>query len=136
MTRDFLVDVMMYCVNREVYSFENAEAVMACLRKGQAIDLLVADVYLPARSGFELLRFVKKHHPQTFFIAMSTNPADSMPAIELGADVFLAKPFVLQDLFDIVQRFVIDPSDPTCPRAGSFNKWRHPNRNRYTPTHP
>lgn len=117
MTRDFLVDVMMYCINREVPAFENAEAVMAYLTANHSIDLLVADVYLPARNGFKLLQFIKKHHPRIFFIAMSANPDDYKPAIDHGADFFLAKPFILQDLFDIVQRFVIGHPASTSVQA-------------------
>lgn len=117
MTRDFLVDVMMYCVNREVHSFGDADAMISFLRSGNRIDLLVSDVYLPGRSGFELLRLIKTQYPDIYFIAISTNPADYTPAIELGADVFLTKPFALQDLFDIVQRFVIDRPDLTSRKA-------------------
>jgi len=44
-------------------------------------------------------------------VVMSANPADELPAMELGAHAFLAKPFVLQDLFDIVQRCVVENLD-------------------------
>jgi len=108
LTRDFIVNVMMYSVNREVLAFENVDAIKAFIDAGHPIHMVLAAIHLPGKSGFELLRFLKKQKPQTRFIAMSANPADEMPAIELGADAFLARPFALQDLFKIVERFVVE----------------------------
>jgi len=39
---------------------------------------------------------------------MSSNPADEETARALKADAFLAKPFSVNDLFNIVQTFVIE----------------------------
>jgi CheY-like chemotaxis protein len=38
---------------------------------------------------------------------MSANPEDEAAAEEAGVDAFLAKPFALQDLFEIVKKFVV-----------------------------
>ncbi len=107
LTRDFVINVMMYSVNREVLSFEDVDGLRAYLRNSNAFDLVLAEIHLPGNSGFELLHFLQHEYPKTFFIAMSADPADETPAAELGADAFLAKPFVLQDLFDIVEQFVV-----------------------------
>lgn len=107
LTRDFVVNVMMYSVNREVMAFENGEALQAYIRAGGEVHLLISEVRLPGASGFELLQFFKEEHPGMKFIAMSANPADATAASELGADAFLAKPFALQDLFEIVKKFVV-----------------------------
>ncbi|MBT8341575.1 MAG: response regulator [Desulfatitalea sp.] len=105
--RDFIVTVMMYSINREILAFEHARDLQAHIGAGKRVHLLLSELHLPDMSGFDLLGFIKQEHPETYFIAMSTNPADEMPAAELNADVFLAKPFALQDLFDIVERFVV-----------------------------
>ncbi len=107
LTRDFVVNVMMYSVNREVMAFEHSEGLTAYLQAGGTIHLLFSEIHLPGKSGFDLLRQVKKDYPDIKFISMSANPADEQAASELGADAFLAKPFALQDLFDIVQRFIV-----------------------------
>lgn len=111
LTREFVVNVMMYSVNREVLEFEDAAGIQAYFDSGGSVDLVLADVYLPDISGMELLKSIKKSFPKTFVIAMSANPADETPAAELGADAFLAKPFVLQDLFAIVQKFVVEAKE-------------------------
>ena len=111
LTRDFIVNVMMYSVNREVLAFEDSAGFKAYLQAGGTVHLVLSEIHLPVDSGFELLRYLKENHPEIVFVAMSANPADETPADELGADVFLAKPFALQDLFNIVQKYVVD--DPT-----------------------
>jgi DNA-binding NtrC family response regulator len=107
LTRDFVVNVMMYSVNREVMAFEHGAGLKAYLQAGGTIHLLFSEVHLPGKGGLDLLRLVKRDYPDIKFVSMSANPADEQAASELGADAFLAKPFALQDLFDIVQRFIV-----------------------------
>ena len=107
LTRDFVVNVMMYSVNREIMAFEDGHAFAAYLQAGGTVDIVLSEIHLPEVSGFELMRSTKKDHPNITFVCMSANPADETASAELGADAFLAKPFALQDLFDIVQRFVV-----------------------------
>ena len=57
---------------------------------------------------FEVLQHIKKKMPATRFIALSADPGDEACVEALGADAFPAKPFLLSDLFNIVQRFVVD----------------------------
>ncbi len=107
LTREFVVNVMMYSVNREVMAFEHGDGIKAYLQAGGTIHLLFSEIHLAGKSGLDLLRFVKRDYPSIKFVTMSANPADETAASELGADAFLAKPFALQDLFDIVQRFIV-----------------------------
>jgi CheY-like chemotaxis protein len=107
LTRDFVVNVMTYSVNREVNAFENSEAFKAYMEAGGLVDLVLSDVQLSGENGFELLRFLKDAYPQIKFITMSASSKDEKSSSELGADAFLAKPFTLQDLFDIVKQFVV-----------------------------
>lgn len=108
LTREFIVNVMMYSVNRKILSFDRAEEVQNLIRTGNKIDIILADVHLPGITGIDLLEFVKEQSPNTLFIAMSANPADEDAAVQSAADAFLAKPFSLQDLFNIVQHFIVE----------------------------
>jgi two-component system KDP operon response regulator KdpE len=107
LTRDFIVNVMMYSVNREILAFENGQGFKAYLEAGGTVNIALVDTQLPEAGSFELLKSTKKSHPDIVFVCMSANPADQSAAADLEADAFLAKPFALQDLFDIVQRFVV-----------------------------
>ena len=98
---------MMYSVNREIMAFEHGDGLKAYLKAGGTVHLLLSEIHLPGKSGLDLLQFVKRGYPDIKFIAMSANPADETASAELGADAFLAKPFALQDLFDIVERFIV-----------------------------
>jgi DNA-binding response OmpR family regulator len=107
LTRDFIVNVMTYSVNREVMAFENSGAFKAYMQAGGLVDILLSDVKLYDETGFDLLRFIKQAQPNIKFITMSASPPDEKTSMELGADAFLAKPFTLQDLFDLVKQFVV-----------------------------
>ncbi|MDA8139664.1 MAG: response regulator, partial [Desulfobacteraceae bacterium] len=63
---------------------------------------------MPGDNGAALLHYLKKEHPEIIVVAMSADPADEIVARDFRADAFLAKPFALKDLFQIVQRFVVD----------------------------
>jgi DNA-binding response OmpR family regulator len=74
--------------------------------------MLFSETQLPGKSGFELLKFIKNAYPEIKFVTMSANPADETAASELGADAFLGKPFTLQNLFNIVQHFIVGNDTP------------------------
>ncbi len=107
LTRDFVVNVMMYSINREVMSFEDGEAFEAYMQAGGTVHIVLSEVRLPGKSGLDLFQGIKHEHLGIRFIAMSANPEDEAAAEEAGVDAFLAKPFALQDLFEIVKKFVV-----------------------------
>ena len=44
-------------------SFGSADDALAALDAGQRPQVLVSDIRMPGKSGLELLRHVKEHHP-------------------------------------------------------------------------
>ncbi len=106
LTRNFVVNTLMFCVNRHVMMFENGKEAWLYLENHNSADIIIANVHMPVMDGFELLRKTKKQYPHKICILMSANSKDEQQAAELGADAFLAKPFDIQDIFDIVQTFV------------------------------
>jgi DNA-binding NtrC family response regulator len=98
---------MMYSVNRQVYTFEDAGGLASHMSAGGKVDLVMTEIHLPDGSGLELLDMVKRIHPEAIRIAVSGNPGDDQKAAKHHIDGFLAKPFTLNDLFAIVQRFVV-----------------------------
>lgn len=63
---------------------------------------------LPDGSGLELLDAARKQHPTAVLVALSSKRADKNRARRCDIDGFLAKPFALNDLFAIVQRFIVE----------------------------
>lgn len=60
-------------------------------------DILIVDVYLPAKNGFELARFIKAQpewkHVRIIFAAGITDQFDEQDAKNAGADFIIRKPF-------------------------------------------
>ena len=106
--RNFTVNALTYCVNREVISFNNGMAAWDYLENGGEADMIISDVNMPEMDGFELLARVKDRKKEMIFIVLSGRPANEQRAEQGGADAFLAKPFAVNDLFNIVQTYVVD----------------------------
>ncbi|MFZ5571736.1 MAG: response regulator [Thermodesulfobacteriota bacterium] len=106
-TREFVANVLMYCVNRVVLAFENGAALLAHLEDSNSIDIVLSDVEMPQMDGLTLLSKFKQQYPDKICIIMSGNNEYEKDAKKLGADAFLAKPFKVNDLFDIVKMFVV-----------------------------
>jgi len=85
----------------DVVTAENAEQAAAEVRR-QAPDLILSDVRMPGKSGYELCRELKSD-PATRLIPFVlitglTDSADKLHGIEAGADDFLNKPVLAEEL--------------------------------------
>jgi CheY-like chemotaxis protein len=106
--RDLMVNTLTYCVNRRVLSFETGQSVWEYLEDGGGADILFCEVDIPGMNGFELLKKIKEQMPEIICILMSGLEAHEKKADLEGADAFLGKPFSLNDLFNLVQVYVVD----------------------------
>ena len=73
-------------------------------------DLLITDLYLPTRNGFELARFLKAQeqyrHIPIIFAAAPIDEFNEQDAKNAGADVILRKPFEASSLLGTVQELL------------------------------
>lgn len=82
--------------------------VQPCADGGQALDcyrrekpdLLLLDVMMPGKSGYELCREIRKTDSQTPIILITAKgeEIDKVVGLELGADDYITKPFGLHEL--------------------------------------
>lgn len=107
MVRDFVVTVLMYCVNREVLSFDSGSAAWRYIEDYESPDIIISEIDVPGLNGFELMGKFKEKNPSKKCLLMSDNPANEQPARNCGADAFIAKPVRVNDLFDVVHTFVV-----------------------------
>ena len=107
MVRDFVVTVLMYCVNRDVLSFDSGLAAWRYIEDYESPDIIISEIEVPGLNGFELMAKFKEKSPGKKCLLMSDNPANEQPARNAGADAFLAKPVRVNDLFEVVQTFVV-----------------------------
>jgi len=105
--RDLIVDTLMFSVNREVISFQDAISAWGYFDENNNTDIIISDVEMPGMNGLELLTKVKMQYPKKIFIVMSGNPSYEKKAKQLGADAFLAKPFAIEALFSLVELYVV-----------------------------
>jgi CheY-like chemotaxis protein len=107
LVRDFIVTVLMYCVNRDVLSFDNGLAAWRYIEGNESPDMIISEIDVPGLNGFELMAKFKEKSPGKKCLLMSDNPANEQLAKNSGADAFLAKPVSVNDLFRVVQTFVV-----------------------------
>jgi CheY-like chemotaxis protein len=76
------------------------------LLEERAYSLVLADLMLPGKSAFDLLKAAKNLSPQTPIILTTgyATRANAIRALRLGAFDFLPKPFDFDELEDVVQR--------------------------------
>ena len=68
-------------------------------------DVVVLDVMLPRRSGFDVLRDLgsDEHRPPVLMLTARGRGADRDLALSLGATAFMSKPFSNAELLDCVR---------------------------------
>ena len=87
---------------------------MAC---AASPDLLLLDVVLPGKNGFEILRELRGSHPQLPVIMLTARGAeeDRVRGLKLGADDYVVKPFSATELLArveaVLRRSAERPSD-------------------------
>src|SRR3989338_5330302 len=63
----------------------------------QRIDLLVLDLNMPDMGGLEMLKAVRKHHPDTQVIVVSAAVEKKDECLLHGAEIFIPKPYNLEE---------------------------------------
>ena len=86
---------------RTVWSPPEAQAMLT----QQPFRVVLTDYFAPSGDGLALLRYIRQTIPDTPGILMAAfgAPALRQAALAEGAYAYMAKPFRLQDLWDVVQ---------------------------------
>jgi CheY-like chemotaxis protein len=105
--------VMIESLGHAVVVAVNGREAMAKLDQG-AIDLVITDLLMPEKDGFETIRYLRRRAPTVRMIAMSgggrVGPALYLDVAEqLGAEYTLVKPFSKSDLEMAIANTLSDP---------------------------
>ena len=88
-------------LEEEGYSVDtanDAEEALEAIRRNPP-DLLVLDVMLPGRDGFELTREIRKNsNMPIILVTAKTDTIDKVVGLESGADDYVTKPFEMREL--------------------------------------
>jgi two-component system alkaline phosphatase synthesis response regulator PhoP len=86
-----------------------------------AFDLLILDVMLPKRGGFDVCRDLRQRGVTTPILMLTarTQVADRVVGLKLGADDYVAKPFAMAELLARIEARLRRPgAEP--PRPGAY----------------
>ncbi len=104
----------------QVLSADSAEAAIPVLSR-HVPDLVVSDVRMPGRSGYDLLRELRRDFPQIPVLLMTAygDVANAVEAMQQGAVDYLVKPFKPSQLLDVLDQHLGNrvTQDNTAPVA-------------------
>lgn len=82
----------------DVHEAADAVAALRMLEEGRP-DLIILDVMLPGRDGFELCRDIRRSSDlPIIFLTAKTDTVDVVVGLESGGDDYIPKPFVMREL--------------------------------------
>jgi len=107
---EHLVRVMV-CLGLERYGFDvvlasNAEQAIDLYREHRgSIDVALLDFRLPDRNGLQILNALREQNPEipVCFMSADLDDRNSSDLVEHGGVSFIAKPFLLKDLANILR---------------------------------
>src|SRR5919106_1455770 len=101
-----------------VRTVESGEEALGIL-DAEGPDLLILDVMLPGRDGFELCRDIRKRSPiPILMLTAKTDTVDVVVGLESGADDYVTKPFVTKELLARIRALLRRARDrTTLPRT-------------------
>ncbi len=104
----------------EVESAGDGDQALAKAR-GRRFDLVILDVMLPRRNGFEVCRMLRDEGHQTPVIMLTArgHVADKVTGLRLGADDYVTKPFEMVELLARVEAQLRRAPSP-CVGAGVY----------------
>jgi DNA-binding response OmpR family regulator len=77
---------------------DSAEEAMRLFKRVKP-DLIILDIMLPQRSGYELCRAIRKEaQTPIIFVTARTDDEDRIKGLDMGADDYVTKPFNLGEL--------------------------------------
>ena len=88
----------------------------------EPFDLVILDVMLPGRDGFEVCRELRSRASQVPVLMLTARSQiiDRVVGLKLGADDYLTKPFEMIELLARVEALLRRSSAPAAPVAGAY----------------
>jgi len=96
-----LLETVSHRLTRDGYKVLTSQTAEDALKKirSQRPDLVILDVMLPGRSGFELSRTIREEsNIPILFLSARAGSEDRLKGFEVGGDDYLTKPFNLSEL--------------------------------------
>lgn len=87
-------------------------------------DLVILDLMIPKKSGFEVCRVIRKKHPKCFIIMLTakTEETSKVAGLEMGADDYVTKPFSILELLARVKAFLRRAETVSVPEVKTIDQ--------------
>ena len=115
-----LVNMVKFYFEQEDYkviSCENADDAIEIIQSGTNIDAFIFDIVLRGgiKTGYNLVMEVRKNAKYTNkpIIMTSSRSAEKskLASEKVGADLFMAKPFIVEELYSEIERLIQEKSE-------------------------
>lgn len=108
----------------EIYAASDGAEALELWEKN-AIDLLLLDIMMPAKSGYDVCREIRKGDLEVpvMFVSAKSEEIDVVLGLELGADDFLRKPFGKHELLARVRALLRRRFQSHRAASFSFGPW-------------
>lgn len=100
----------------EVTTATNGKEGLELLEKGD-FDVIVSDIEMPVMDGMSMVQHIRRHHPRLaiIFITGLTTARDVINGYQSGADFYIKKPFLPEELNAHIQAILrIKQNTPTA----------------------
>ncbi len=100
----------LHCNNKILHAHNGNEAIKLC-KSDKDIDLILMDLKMPEKDGFETTRLIKKTNPGIIIIAQTayTTNIDKDKSKQAGCDDFITKPIQESSLLAIINKHINFP---------------------------
>ncbi|EHQ91044.1 response regulator transcription factor [Desulfosporosinus youngiae] len=89
-----VVEVLLGSEGYQVIPADSGEMALNLLKTHQAIDLIILDIMMPGKSGFETCREIREMTTApVLFLSAKTHIEDKETGLTIGGDDYLSKPF-------------------------------------------
>ena len=103
-----VISAMIKDLSKEIIISRTGKDAIAISLNNPDIDLILMDIGMPHFDGYEATRQIRKFNPKVIIIAQTTFslPEDRRRAIEAGCNDYISKPYKVNELTRIIQKYV------------------------------
>lgn len=103
----FVIQDQLTDLGHEVIRCRSAREGLLSLGR-EMVDICLLDVMMPVKSGFALAEDIKKIFPEMPFVFLTAKQqlSDRLKGLSIGADDYITKPFVIQELNLRIQNII------------------------------
>ena len=105
-----LLNSLITSLNHQVSRVPTADRGIDMLSSNHDVNLILMDMRLPGMKGWEAARLIKDNpnlsHIPIFAVTVEISPEDRQKAYDAGCDEFIAKPFNIRELCNIIEQYL------------------------------